>query len=704
MTFLSQGMLWGVAAAAIPLALHLLFRSRHRTVPWGAMAFLLASLRQTSRRLKFRELLLLLARVGVIALLALALARPAATAGRAGRGDAIDAAIVIDTSYSMAARDGATARLDRAKQAALAVLDRLPIGSTVRIITCSDRARTLGPLPAGRLDRARAIVSALAVEDRPTDLLPGVRAAADALKGAANRELYLVGDMQRAGWDRQASALTKAFAEIHTSSGLSFIRCGAATPNNVEVVGLDPQGGIVRVGERAGFTVLVRNAGPAPARDLTVTLAIDGADGDRNSAPIALLGPGEARAITLTAVPDRAGPVAATATVGPDDLPNDNVYSRVFAARDRARVLVVEGPPSSRRPGGSASFFLAHALGPVADSESDRAPVTPLVVPAQDAAPALLDGQDACILADVPVGTGVAGDLRPDFLDRLARFVRDGGGLLIFAGSHVDPDRYNPTLGAGLGLLPARLETQETRRPRHFDPTSIDPHSPLAPFRVEPLDRLARVEIRQSVGLKQDRPLLCFDDGTPAMAAGAVGSGTVLVVATGPDLRGSDWPLHPTFPAFVQATLPLLLRDPARGRNLAVGAPIDWSAPAGPIALVRPDGRREAIPFQRMNDQAIAHVSETDRAGLYRLEAPGARATFAVVADRREGEDLEALNDAEIDRRLGFRAVHLDGDDDPGAAVGLGRARRDWGLWVLAATVLAFAAETALAWLSGRPA
>jgi hypothetical protein len=315
----------------------------------------------------------------------------------------------------------------------------------------------------------------------------------------------------------------------------------------------------------------------------------------------------------------------------------------------------------------------------------------------------LLDGQDACVLADVPVGTGVAGALRPDFLDRLARFVRDGGGLLIFAGPHVDPDAYNTQLGSGLGLLPARLVSQETRRPRHFDPTSIETHSPLAPFRAEPLDRIARVEVRQSLTMRQDRPLLRFDDGSPAVAAGAVGLGTVLVIATGPDLRGSDWPLHPTFPAFVQATLPILLRDPARGRNLSVGESIEWPAPTGSIALVRPDGRREALSRKNKNDPSIVHVADTDRSGLYRLEASGARATFVVVADRREGEDLGAISDAEIDRRLGFRAVHLTADGDPGA-VGLGRGRRDWGLWVLAATVLAFAAETALAWLSGRPA
>src|SRR5205807_5691510 len=72
MGFLAPTMLWGAAAAAIPIALHLFFRSRYRTVPWAAMKFLLTSMEQTSRRLRFQELLLLVLRCALLVLLAVA--------------------------------------------------------------------------------------------------------------------------------------------------------------------------------------------------------------------------------------------------------------------------------------------------------------------------------------------------------------------------------------------------------------------------------------------------------------------------------------------------------------------------------------------------------------------------------------------------------------------------------------------------------
>src|SRR3954452_20829484 len=142
MPFLGPWLLMGIlglAGAAIPIVLHLFFRSRYRTVPWAAMEFLLTSIEQTSRRLKFQELLLLILRCALLLMLALALARPAFSLLAGGR-DAVDAVFLFDTSFSMGAREGAKTRFDLARSSALAALDHLPPHSSVQIITCASAA------------------------------------------------------------------------------------------------------------------------------------------------------------------------------------------------------------------------------------------------------------------------------------------------------------------------------------------------------------------------------------------------------------------------------------------------------------------------------------------------------------------------------------------------------------------------------------
>src|SRR5689334_16834721 len=107
-TFQSLAMLFGLAALAIPIIVHLLNRRRHDVVAWGAMQFLEVS-QMTRRRLWLEEVLLMLLRMGMIAVFVLALAAPAALGpwfspfADLPRRDVV---LLIDGSASMGRIDG----------------------------------------------------------------------------------------------------------------------------------------------------------------------------------------------------------------------------------------------------------------------------------------------------------------------------------------------------------------------------------------------------------------------------------------------------------------------------------------------------------------------------------------------------------------------------------------------------------------------
>src|SRR2546421_687462 len=103
--FLNPYMLAGVGGAAVPLVLHLLSRSRYRRVDWGAMMFLPGggAAPQQRRITRVKQWTLLLLRMTTVAILAIALARPAVQAragGLVGSGHAT-AVIILDDSASM---------------------------------------------------------------------------------------------------------------------------------------------------------------------------------------------------------------------------------------------------------------------------------------------------------------------------------------------------------------------------------------------------------------------------------------------------------------------------------------------------------------------------------------------------------------------------------------------------------------------------
>src|SRR3954471_13063853 len=80
---LNAAMLIGLAGVAIPVLIHLLNRRNDPVVDWAAMQFLEFSPRER-RRLNLAELLLMLARMALLALVALAMARPFWTPRAAG--------------------------------------------------------------------------------------------------------------------------------------------------------------------------------------------------------------------------------------------------------------------------------------------------------------------------------------------------------------------------------------------------------------------------------------------------------------------------------------------------------------------------------------------------------------------------------------------------------------------------------------------
>ena len=77
MSFLNPLLLFGIGAITVPILVHLIMRRQVKRVVWAAMRFLQASVQRNEKRMRIENLLLLLVRCLLVALLAFALARPA---------------------------------------------------------------------------------------------------------------------------------------------------------------------------------------------------------------------------------------------------------------------------------------------------------------------------------------------------------------------------------------------------------------------------------------------------------------------------------------------------------------------------------------------------------------------------------------------------------------------------------------------------
>ncbi|MDA0875164.1 MAG: BatA domain-containing protein, partial [Bacteroidetes bacterium] len=146
MTFLNPLFLLGLAAAAIPLIIHLFNFRRPKRVNFSSLAFLHELRKSTMQRVRVKQWLLLALRTLAIASLVLAFARPTMTgplAARLGGAGRTTAAVVLDRSASMTLRDGGGAYIDQARSLVEGLVGQMESGDEV----------LLAPVPASD-DRA----------------------------------------------------------------------------------------------------------------------------------------------------------------------------------------------------------------------------------------------------------------------------------------------------------------------------------------------------------------------------------------------------------------------------------------------------------------------------------------------------------------------------------------------------------------------
>jgi hypothetical protein len=290
-------LLLGGLAAGVPVALHFFFRSRYRVVPWAAMEFLLTSLQTTSRRLKFQELLLLLLRIDLLLLLAVALAQPLIGGRPKDVNSSLDVVLIIDNSYSMGVRAPATGetRLELAKKEAIDVINGLreDPNATVQIVVCSDgpdEAKILGPSNPNDHAAAIKLVEGIRLGHFSTNFAAGFGKAEEALTSLGSRthagkvrEVYLFSDLRSLGWERQGqnwatlrqqTANLRAPTSNNQETRLILVRCGLESVTNAAVVNLEKLSDTPYLGEDGVFRVTVRNTGTTKITQLKVSLFV----------------------------------------------------------------------------------------------------------------------------------------------------------------------------------------------------------------------------------------------------------------------------------------------------------------------------------------------------------------------------------------------------------------------------------------------
>lgn len=254
------GLIFGVSLPILVLFYLLKVRRVQREVPslllWETMRRDLAA-RDPWQRLRWTVLMIL--QMALLALLTLALSRPA---GEQPAPPHRFVALIVDTSASMRARDVAPTRFEAARTAARNLVDALPDGTSAAVIAAGATARVVAPETTDRLALRRSLDALQAGDTVGGSIDEALRVARALARGRPDTTIQVFSDEAfppPVEWERLTNVNRRAH-QFGTNVGNRAITAFSERP--------DPRGGPPQVFAR------VQNFDARPAK-VTATLRAD---------------------------------------------------------------------------------------------------------------------------------------------------------------------------------------------------------------------------------------------------------------------------------------------------------------------------------------------------------------------------------------------------------------------------------------------
>src|SRR6266700_1879730 len=219
---MSTTLLAGGAAVGVPVIIHLLNRRRYKIVTWAAMRFLLNAQRQNTRRMRIEQLLLLLCRMALVAMIVVAMAAvmpwleplwavlPSGWFGEATStfDQRVHHVMVLDASLSMNLKDGDKTIFERARKLAMQKIESCQAGDGFSVLllkdnsswligeASQDKRKVLAELEGARASHGNASV--------PTALNMVASKLTDAGQRFPAQVVWFFTDLQKSTWQSAA--------------------------------------------------------------------------------------------------------------------------------------------------------------------------------------------------------------------------------------------------------------------------------------------------------------------------------------------------------------------------------------------------------------------------------------------------------------------------------------------------------------------
>jgi hypothetical protein len=651
MTFLNPLLLFGLAAAAIPIFLHLFNLRKLRTVEFSTLTFIKELQKTRIRRLKLRQILLLILRTLLVILLVLAFARPTlkgSLAGTLGTHAKATAVLLIDDSFTMTVSDEQGELLKQAKRGAETIVDLLNQGDEVFLVRLSQVHRG-SPDDAQTATRDFAFLRKEIEEIRPsavhTSIEDALRYAAKLLSKSSNfnKEVCLFSNFKSGSFDLPTASASqeKLFPrEVR----FFFVPFGRRPVQNLGIESVGVASSILEQNRPLTVTARIGNHSTAAVQDHVVSVFLNGTRVSQRGVDVQS---GESADVEFSIVPNAAGYISGFVELEDDDFEYDNHRYFVIYVPEHVRVLIVGRPAEAR--------FVSLALATRQSSSGssfDLQEVSP-----NQLSSVQIDAADVVVLTN-------GQDLSAPQANELSSFLTNGGGMVIFPEPQVQPAVFNKVVAAPLKLPTitgidgsvsqsgsfVEFEKIDLRHPVFqgmFEEQGASPQGQRATAPTQRSVESPRVNMSVRYALTaRSNPIITLSNGVPFLLEQQVGSGRAFLYAVAADLRWSDFPLKGLFVPLLHRSISYLDQEGEQPGETLAGDEILIKSRVRtrvPWTVQDPDKGEVVVTPASSGSRQLARFTGTDRVGIYSVAAGGETIEmFAVNLDPRESNTTKA--------------------------------------------------------------
>jgi len=652
MTFLNPLVLFGLIAASIPIIIHLLNLRKLKVIEFSSLQFLKEMQKNKMRKIRIKQILLLILRTLAIIFLVLSFSRPTIrNINLAGLGSEVKNTIilVIDDTPSMSVEDKQGSYISQAKKLAEKILESSEEGDEIYLIRFSDLnilKENFEPVSKNIAQREIENVEVKDISRTFVDVFLSVSKILNQTKNLS-KEVYILTDFQKTNLPEDLSNLPKLDKSFDANTRIYVFKIGEKEAFNISIDSLQVLTKIFEMNKPVTITASLTNHSSENGVNVSSNLYFNDKKVAQKGIDIKSNSSGN---FSFTGQIKEYGFNSGRLEIEDDDFLKDNFRYFNFFVPEKIKVLMVSENPNDL-------FFVNLVLSQTVDDNSE--PVFSITQTSTQFFNSYKPENYDILIISSPE--------KIFNLNPLKNFIQNGGRVVILPGINSSVISFSKAIES-LGLNTINGVTGSKDIKSSFTRfREIDFNHPIFSgiFSEKVQKKIESPKIFQSFNYKptlNGKEIISLENNYSFLAEEKIGNGVVLLFTSAIDLSWSELPLKPIFVPMINR-IALYANSNNSNLDFLAGEEIQFKPfkrITGQLKIQTPDGKEIVYSSENFVTDFV-NLGKFETAGNYKVfEDDKLIGIISINIDARES-DLSKLEEKQLEKfaEVSFPASRL---------------------------------------------